>query len=558
MAPHSLSRATIGTLSELLEAISAKSRLSPRYRQHIASAMRTAARILGRPLASIPADPRLLRRRLREITPEAVGISRKRAKNIRWLLRVAFYLTQSIRRQSELQPLSASWRSLCDRLPSDGRRMRLVPLLRYFSSQGIEPETVTDEHSNAFLKTLREGSLLRDPETAWRDIVWAWNRCRDEVQGWPCFALSFVSRRISYSLPWTTFPSSLKAEVDNYLDRLSAIELADDVPSRPVRETTRRLRERQFRVFASALVLRGRDPAGLRGLADLTALDAYKEGLRFFLERRTGSSYRTIEDFAVTLRTVAKYWVKADAATIASLDAIVRSLTIRREGMTAKNRERLRRLEDPRIRHALVSLPPKLMRMAESGKLHPKRAALTAQIAVALEILLMAPMRMRNLRHLNSDQHLVRPARSDGALHIVIPAQEVKNRIELDYPLPEESAALIGRYLDQFRPLLASAENRALFPGAGAGPKTDYALARQIIKTVLRNVGIRVNPHLFRHIAVKLHLDRHPGEHAIVTHALGNRSMDATALHYAGLETAAAVRYFDKTVQSLRCRDRKP
>jgi len=523
MARQSPSRAPLRTLAELLEGVAAQPSLKPRYRQDIASAIRTAARILGRPLASMPADLRLLLRRLREVVPETAGISRKRGKNVRWLLRVAFRMTPTMRLGRQLQPLSPNWQALYDRLPNRGRRTLLSGSLRYFSERGIEPEMVSNEHADAFLKTLREGSLLRDPEMAWRDIAWAWNRCRDEVQGWPCLTLSFVSRRISYSLPWTAFPSGLKAEIDNYLDRLSGIELADDVPSRPVREATRRLRERQFRVFSSALVLRGRDPAGLRGLADLTALDAYKEGLRFFLERRTGSSSRTIEDFAVALRTVAKYWVKADAATITSMNAIVRSLTINRWGMTAKNRERLRRLEDPRIRHALVGLPPKLMRMAESGKLHPKRAALTAQIAVALEILLMAPMRMHNLRHLNLDQHLVRPARSDGALHIIIPGQEVKNRMELDFPLPGESAALIRRYLEQFRPLLASSENRALFPGAGPGPKTDYALARQIIKTVFRDIGIRVNPHLFRHIAVKLHLDRHPGEHAVVTHALGNR-----------------------------------
>ena len=557
MARQSPSRAPLRTLAELLEAVAAQPTLKPRYRQDIASAIRTAARVLGRPLASMPGDLRLLLRRLREVVPETAGISRKRGKNVRWLLRVAFHLTPTMRLGHQLQPLSPNWQALYDRLPNRGRRTRLSGPLRYFSEREIEPEMVSNEHADAFLKVLREGSLLRDPDAAWRDIVWAWNRCRDEVQGWPCLTLSFDSRQVSYSLPWPAFPSSLKAEIDNYLDRLSGIELADDVPSRPVREATRQLRERQFRVFASALVLRGRDPTVLRGLADLTALDAYREGLRFFLERRTGSSFRTIEAFAVALRTVAKYWVKADAETIASMNAIVRSLTIKREGMTAKNRERLRRLEDPRTRHALVSLPPKLMRMAESGKLLPKRAALTAQIAVALEILLMAPMRMRNLRHLDLDQHLVRPARSDGALHIIIRGQEVKNRMELDYPLPEESAALIGRYLEEFRPLLASPENRALFPGAGAGPKTDYALARQIIKTVFRYVGMRVNPHLFRHIAVKLHLDRHPGEHAIVTHALGNRSMDATALHYAGLETAAAVRYFDKTVQSLRGRDRK-
>ena len=558
MAPHDTLQAPAGTLADLLDAIGRIPRLTQRHRRDMASAIRAAARILGRPLASITADPRLLLRRLREVVPKTAGISRKRAKNIRWLLRVAFQLTQTMRPGRQLQPLSLSWQALYDGIPNDSRKMRLLRPLRYFSERGIGPEMVTSEHAGAFLKTLREGSLLKDPETAWREIVFAWNRCLQEVPGWPYLTLYFVSRQIKYSLPWTAFPSSLKAEVDRYLERLSSVEFADDVPIRPIREATRHLRERQFRFFASALVLRGREPAAIRGIADLVVLDAYKEGLRFFLERQGGSSSRTIEDLALCLRTAAKHWVKASASTVDSMNAIVRALSIKRWGMTAKNRERLRTLEDPAVRHALVSLPPRLMRMADSGKLHPKRAAFMAQYAVALEILLMAPMRMRNLISLDLDHHVVRPARSDGALHIIIPGQEVKNRRELDYPLPEESAALIGRYLEQFRPLLASPANRALFPGAAAGPKTDRTLARQIIRTVFRYVAVRVNPHLFRHIAVKLHLDRHPGEHAVVTHALGNRSVDMTALHYAGLETAAAVRYFDETILSLCRRNRKP
>jgi integrase len=221
--------------------------------------------------------------------------------------------------------------------------------------------------------------------------------------------------------------------------------------------------------------------------------------------------------------------------------------------MTAKNRERLRPLDVPAVKRALVSLPLELMRKVESGKLCPKQAALAAQTAAAIEILLMAPIRMRNLINLHLDRHLVRPAQT-RSLHIVIPPEEVKNRAELDYPLAPESASLIERYLERYRPLLAPAENRVLFPGPKGGPKSEHTLALQISKAVFRFVGIKVNPHLFRHIAVKVHLDEHPGEYATVTRALGNRSIDVTASHYAGLETTAAVRHYDQTVLTLRRR----
>jgi len=557
MSPPAPSRTSAPTLATVLDAIVAAPDLTPQRRQNMASAVRTVARLLGRPTHSIPIKPALLAQRLDAIAPEAAGITRARWNNVRSLLRAALNLTQPMLPGRQRQPLSPAWQALYDRL-SNGRQMRLSRLLRYLSARGIEPAMATEVDGELFAKSLREETLLTNPQATWRGMVWAWNRSREEVPGWPGLSFALESRRKTYSLPWTAFPPSLKAEIDGNLDRLVGTDLTEEAPHRPVRPATRRLREQQLRAFASALVRRGRDPATIRGLADLVNLDACKEGLRFFLDRQGGTSTRSVQDLACTLKTVAKHWVKTDAATLDALGAIVRRLSIRRRGMTAKNRERLRPLDDPEIRCALVNLPPRLMRMAESGKLRPMRAAVLAQIAVAIEILLMAPIRIRNLIAIELDRHLVRPARTRGALHIVIPGEEVKNGAELDYPLPDESSALVGRYVEHFRLFLAPPQSQALFPGRDGRPKSPRTLAEQITKTVFRFVGIKVNPHLFRHIAAKLHLDQHPGEHGVVTQALGNRSIDVTAAHYAGLETTAAVRHFDKTILALRHRNPNP
>jgi hypothetical protein len=58
----------------VLDAIAAAPDLTPQRRQNMSSAVRTVARLLGRPSASIPADPQQLARRLDEIAPEAAGI----------------------------------------------------------------------------------------------------------------------------------------------------------------------------------------------------------------------------------------------------------------------------------------------------------------------------------------------------------------------------------------------------------------------------------------------------------------------------------------------------
>ena len=61
------------------------------------------------------------------------------------------------------------------------------------------------------------------------------------------------------------------------------------------------------------LVMRGRDPASLTSLADLVTIDAFKDGLRFFLDRRGGQSSSMIADLACTLKAVARHHVRVES-----------------------------------------------------------------------------------------------------------------------------------------------------------------------------------------------------------------------------------------------------
>ena len=128
----------------------------------------------------------------------------------------------------------------------------------------------------------------------------------------------------------------------------------------------------------------------------------------------------------------------------------------------------------------------------------------------------------------------------------------MKNGEPLEYPLPPGSVALIERYLAQFRPALAPAGSTALFPGGSQGCKHGNTLREQIADAVFAHTGMRVNPHLFRHIAAKLFLDANPGSYEVMRRVLGHRSIETTTAFYTGLETAAAVRHFDATILKLR------
>jgi integrase len=229
---------------------------------------------------------------------------------------------------------------------------------------------------------------------------------------------------------------------------------------------------------------------------------------------------------------------------------LVGRLNPRRRGLTAKNRERLRAFDDRGNALALVGLPAKLQRLAERDR-QPYRAALTMQMAVGIEILLMAPIRLGNLSALDIERHLIRPNRNGPALHVVIKGDEVKNGDPLEYPLPERSVELLESYLTRFRIILAAPTNTSLFP-TRSGTKRITTLRTQLCRTVFRETGLRVHPHLFRHIGAKLFLDDNPGAYEVVRRVLGHRSIETTTLFYTGLETAAAVRQFDATILKLR------
>lgn len=553
MTTEAASRAGEPTLADVLGAIAAAPTLTAPQRHDMASAVRTTCRMLGRTPEQTSAEPPRLARRLAEVSPAAFGISKGRWANVRSLLHKALTLTKPMMPGRHRAPLSAEWQALADRLDG-GQAIRLSRLFHWLTDHGITPTGVTVGDLEAFGTALRDSTLAKKPEEAWRGTAWAWNKAQRAVGGWPAITVTVTKRRQPYTLPWSVFPPSLKADVDRYLDRLAGRDLLEDLPFRPARPETVAFREHQLRTFASALVHRGRDPATLRCIADLVEFETFKDGLRFFLERRGDKTSVSLHNFAGTLKAIARHHVKADAATLDRMHAVVKRLELPSHGLTRKNRDRLRPFDDPAMVQALIELPHRLMDRASRGKPNARAAALLAQMAVAIEILVMAPIRLKNLLDLEPDRSLVA---AGTTLHLVFEPNEVKNGEVIDIPLPTESAELIKLYSERYLPLLAPAGNSMLFPGEGVGAKSRSTFRQQLGRAIFQYTGLRMNPHLFRHARAKIHLDRHPGEYAIVGTALGHRSIDTTREFYTGFENAAAMRRFDELILALRRRPKE-
>jgi integrase len=529
--------------------------LSDRQKADYRSAVNTVARVVGADPALISADPAALRRRLEAVAPAAHGLSPGRWSNVRSLLGKSLTLARPMMPSRVVAPLLPAWEHLMDGL-SRGRRDHVLAMVRFLGVRGVGPGSVTLADLEAYREAILNDRLRGRPEKTWDMIVWTWNACRREISGWPDIHIPRKSKKKTYVHPWSLFPPSLKEEVGRWRLRQSCRDLSEDGPDRPLRETSLETREYQLRVGASVLVQLGDAPESITSLSVQLSVENFKRILRALLDRHGGRTSVQVSQIASFLVSVARHWLKVDDTTLERLRKIASQVRFENKGMTAKNRERLRPFHNDDTVARFQSVPWLIRADVEKSKLPARRKALLAQRAAAIAILMVIPIRLRNLVLLDLESHLISRG---NRLYLVVPEHEVKNSYLIDFEVPDDTAELLSWYVREHRGHLLEGPSSALFPGEGGNSKAASTLAGQIMKAVFQYTGLKVNVHLFRHIAAKLYLDRNPGDYVTVQRVLGHKSIATTTSIYTGMETRAAGRHFAKVVrQRLNDNETKP
>ncbi len=538
------------TLADLLDKITADETIPHKRRQDISSALRMVGKIIGRPLAECPAQPGWLRARLKAFSPAMADLSTARWRNILSLTRFALQqagLLQMPGRHRE--SLSPEWAALFALITDRRIQSGLSRFGRYCGARGIDPQEVDDTLMARFLDDLSEAALVDKPRNIHRMTCCLWNKAASAFPTWPQQVLTVPDYRKHYALAWTIFPASLKEDVDAYLKCLTGKDVLAEIYFRPLRPISIENRLKLLRAYVSALVQHGYDPQSLKTLHDVVAVDVLKHGLRVFLDRAGGKT-AYINEVAYVITAVAHYWVKVDPKHLEQLKELCKRLKSREVGMTDKNRSRLRQFDDPENVRRLLALPAKLVADARRAGKPTCDTARMVQVALALELLLMIPLRLKNLGEINIERHLVWSYR--GVVQLTIPGDEVKNVADIEALVPPQAVHLLDTYIRDYRPLLIDGPSSALFPGKAGASKTLQTLRLQIVKAVERHCGLQVNPHLFRHIAAKLYLDANPGAYGVVRLLLGHKSIETTIKFYCGMETASAFRQYDAHILKLR------
>jgi integrase len=199
----------------------------------------------------------------------------------------------------------------------------------------------------------------------------------------------------------------------------------------------------------------------------------------------------------------------------------------------------------------VVSLPNVLIHQARFAKDQaPVKAAIAAQLAVAVAILTFAPVRLSNLVRIEIGQNLKKPGGLNTPYWLVFPHYDVKNRVDLSFPFDQPLTDLIDEYVHEFRPaLLRGANSSWLFPGEGGVPKVGITFSKQITLRIEKAVGLRITVHQFRHAAAAIYLKHRPGEYETVRRLLGHRNIQTTINFYCGLQTMQATEQFGKIIR---------
>lgn len=545
---------SVATLADVMERLEqADLKLAPNRRRDLISSLRCAARLMGRSPSEVSIAPRSLRAALQKIHPAQANISKKRWANVKSDLRRALTVAGITGSDARADiPFSANWQHLSDACTVNHLRWDLSRFMRYCSGVGIEPEQVDDETVTLFRTAMEGAALWKDPDQIYRTTIKRWNQAAMSIPAWPQIVLTPPpSRRETWTIPLTAFPESFQNDVAAWKRRMTCSDPFDpSAPPRPLCQKTLDTRTFQIRMAASALVRRNVPIDRITSLVTLVSEENFTEILRFLYERHGGPT-EAISGLAQGLIAIARHQVKVDAAILETLSAMAGRIRVKTRGLSQKNRQRLAAFDDPANVALYLRLPGHLARLAKSQS--GRNAAVTMQLAAAIEILIMAPIRMANLAslRLGHDIKWSRPG-NKGLLQITLDPHTVKNRMPVEHELPSESAKLVKTYIETYRPNLYTNVGDWLFPGKNGQCKISSGFSEQIKKTIHRHTGLTVNPHLMRHIGGKLFLDQNPGLYGTLARVLSHNTLETTMNAYTGTEAKAAGRHFDSVISSLR------
>jgi integrase len=352
---------------------------------------------------------------------------------------------------------------------------------------------------------------------------------------------------------WDEFPPRLRRQLDDYVAGFGRVHRTLDGRRMPAcSPSTLAYRRAELVAFCRKAVKLGLPIESLTSLAVVLHPNVAEKVIDAYWEEDGQEPNTSTVDLGKKLVQMAKITGCLDAAALERLDDIRAALEAhRRGGMTPKNLSLIRQVLTEGVWREVVSLPRTLMHQARGADNHaPIRAAVRAQLAVAIAIETFAPIRRRNLMQIQLGSNLTKPGGPRSPYWLNFPNYDVKNRVDLTFRFDQALTDLIDEYIHDFRPtLLRGTNSNWLFPGENGQPKNGLLFSKQITERIERALGLRITVHQIRHAAAAIYLKHNPGDYETVRRLLGHKEIQTTINFYCGLETIAATEQFGRLIR---------
>jgi integrase len=529
--------------------------LTKGHRRHWPCSLRITAKGLDKPLELIPARWTAVRIPISHLHHAPMGVTAKTLANHKANVRAALsWFAEEENVPLRGTPLRPDWAKLQEGITHRRTRAHLSSPLRFWSARGIAPEEVDEAALDACMAYRAATTALKANAAARRWIARAWNRCIGVVPGWPSQRLVEPPPKSSLVGPaFEEFPAGLGQDIAAYLTGLTQIRRPSGGRRRaPCKLSTIKVRRAKLVAFVRKAVSVGVPISSLKSFRELFDPDLVKRVFDAYWRDSGEHPSIYLIELASLLLGIARETRCLDEAAIAHLDDMRALLEeYRPVGLTDKNMTVIRQVLSSEVWRLVVNLPWQLMRQANAIRDRaPMKAAGLAQLAVAIGILSVFPIRLGNLGAIRIGENLIRPGGPGTPYWLVFSGYDVKNRVRLETVFDAELTALIDDYIDNHLHVLLRGSNEPwLFPGVKAGHKGLATLSSQITKCIHRATGLRVTVHQFRHAAAALILRAKPGNYEYVRRILSHRNLQTTINFYVGLETAQATQEFGEIIR---------
>ena len=532
--------------------IAASETLPEQVKRHWSTSMRQFAKAKGRPLEVIPARYSAVRNDLASWHHVPSGLTPKTVMNHRSNTKSALlYLSHEKGLPQYGAPLTADWEELRTQVSDSLVRSRLSSLIRYCSANNVAPPRVDETVIDRFIQYRNRCSKPAD-DAFRRLLTKAWNASVENIPDWPKHPLAVPPVKPAVENEWGEYPKGLRRDVDRYLNGLTKIRKSRAGRHiKPLRSSTIRARRAELQAAARVAVKIGMPIEKLNSLRSMLKPKVAEKILDAYWQKNGEKPTLYTIDLARRFVAIAKETKCLSEGECEQLWEIWNRLNVQRpeEGLTEKNLTFLQKVLTPGVWGRVVKLPFAMMEVARRQRYRPNRAAVIAQLAVAIAIEAVAPVRLENLTSIRLGVNLNKPDGPNSNYWLHFTPEDTKNNVRLQFVFKEYLTRLIDEYVQDFWPtLLRGRKEDYLFPGLRKGAKGKVSFSGQISGRIYKATGLQMTVHQFRHAAGAIILKNRPGEFELVRQILGHRRIATTMRCYVGLETIQASEIFTSMV----------